>query len=193
MMLHLPSIHRFVVRLTPALLALLLIAGCTEPSQQASGSSATTEASSSRAIPAEVAAVLAAHLPEAPAVAVGEVVSSVPEVGAEVVVTGYIGGRRDPFISGRSMFMLADIEKAPACADGCPIPWDACCTPREVIAANSLTVRIATDAGEPLKTDINGMEGLVPGAQVTVAGLVRSNEGGVLLLDARALRVIDTQ
>ena len=45
----------------------------------------------------------------------------------EVVVRGRIGGRRQPFIDGVAMFLLADTSMK-LCSelhgDGCPTPWD---------------------------------------------------------------------
>ena len=64
------------------------------------------------------------------------------KTGESIAFTGYIGGRKEPFTVDRAIFLVADAEKSPTCDDGCQTPWDACCTPSEVIAANSAAVQV---------------------------------------------------
>ena len=70
-----------------------------------------------------------------------------------VVVVGRIGGSTEPFIDGLVVFTIVD-PKLAHCADeeGCPTPWDYCCTPREQITANSATVQIVDGSGAPSAT-----------------------------------------
>ena len=98
------------------------------------------------------------------------------EIGESIAFTGYIGGRSAPFTDERAIFLVVDSEKAPACSGVCQTPWDACCTPTEVIAANSATVQVADVNGQTLRLSLNGHRGLVPGALVTVVGKVRAND-----------------
>jgi hypothetical protein len=109
--------------------------------------------------------------------------------GEEVAFTGYIGGRAEPFTEGRALFLVTDSEKAPACTDACEVPWDACCVPRETIAANSAAVQVVDEAGGTLRLGLKGKEGLVPGAGVTVVGEVREASEDVFIVDASALKV----
>ena len=115
------------------------------------------------------------------------VVRASAKQGDTIVFTGYIGGRAKPFTEGRAVFTVADSEKAPACSDGCPIPWDACCTPSDVIAANSATVQIVDEGGSLLRLGLEGVGNLRPGAEVTVTGKVREASGGLLIVDAESL------
>lgn len=109
------------------------------------------------------------------------------KAGDDIVMTGYIGGREKPFTAGRALFLMADSEKAPACTDTCPIPWDACCTASEVVAANSATVQVLDSEGRTLKTDLNGANGLAPGAEITVVGKVREANESLLIVDAQGI------
>lgn len=107
--------------------------------------------------------------------------------GEPLAFTGYIGGRAEPFTEGRALFLVADAEKAPACTDTCPIPWDACCTPSDVIAANSATVRVTDEQGQTLRLGLEGLNGLVPGATITVVGTVHEASDAVLVVDAHGI------
>lgn len=108
--------------------------------------------------------------------------------GQPIVFTGYIGGRTDPFVEGRALFIVADAEKAPACVDdGCPTPWDACCVPGETITANSATVRVVDNEGRILPLDLRGREGLEPGARVAVVGEVAQADANALIVNAQGI------
>jgi len=109
--------------------------------------------------------------------------------GEQVTFTGYIGGRAEPFTEGRALFLVTDSEKAPACTDACEIPWDACCVPRETIAANSAAVQVVDEAGQTLRLGMKGKEGLAPSVGVTVVGKVREANDEVFIVDASALKV----
>ena len=109
--------------------------------------------------------------------------------GEPVAFTGYIGGRTEPFTEGRAIFLVADVEKAPPCADGCPRPWDACCVPGDVVIANSATVQIVDADGQTLRLGVKGRQGLVPGAMITVVGTVRQVSDAVFIVDATGVAV----
>jgi hypothetical protein len=115
------------------------------------------------------------------------------KTGDTVSLAGYIGGRAEPFTEGRAVFLLADSEAAPACTDACAVPWDACCTPRETITANSATVQVVDAGGMPLKVGLEGRDGLKPGATVTVVGKVREAGDAVMIVDATGLWVASAQ
>lgn len=162
--------------------------GCNQ--QQASGSSSTSapaarETAAQSALPA---GLFAESLPTEGALPVFDARSKV-EAGAEVTLTGYIGGRVEPFIEGRAMFVLADPAKAISCdsmggEDHCATPWDACCAPREDIAAGTATIQVTDAAGQPLKVALNGAGGLKPGSKITVQGKVRTKDEGAFIVDA---------
>ncbi len=109
--------------------------------------------------------------------------------GDTIAIEGYIGGRAKPFTEGRAVFLLADVEKAPPCDDGCETPWDACCEPSETILANSATVQVVDAQGAPLKVSLEGTNGLKSGAVVTVTGKVREAGERILLVDASGISI----
>ena len=148
-------------------------------------SSPTEGSTDSAALPADF------FLADAPAAAVTVATArATVATGQDVVLTGYIGGRPKPFTEGRALFVMADMEKAPACTDGCPVAWDACCVPGDVIAANSVTVQVAGADGMPLKLDLQGRNGLNPGAQVAVMGTVREANPSLMIVDARNVVIL---
>jgi len=111
------------------------------------------------------------------------------KVGDIVSFRGYVGGRVEPFVEGRSMFLVADAVQAAACVDdmSCSTPWDSCCTASDVIAANSATIQVVDVEGQVLKTGLNGKGGLAPGATVTVTGKVREAGDGAFIVDASGI------
>jgi len=113
------------------------------------------------------------------------------KAGESIAFSGYIGGRVEPFTEGRALFLVADSENAPACTDECETPWDACCTALDTIAANSATVQLVDDAGKLLALNLEGMNGLKPGAAITVVGEVREANDAVLVVDATGLAIAD--
>ena len=129
-------------------------------------------------------------LPQAPndAIPISQARASA-KPGADIAITGYIGGRAEPFSEGRAIFLVADSENAPACEDECGTPWDACCTPTETIAANSATIQILDGDGKILRLGMKGHNGLVPGAAVTVVGKAREANDAVLIVDASGIAV----
>jgi hypothetical protein len=167
---------------TCALLATLALAGCGSPASETPAKEAP--AKNDAALPEGL------FLDKAPADAkpVSEARADA-KAGDDITVSGYIGGRVEPFTAGRAIFTLADTEKAPACADECKTPWDACCTSGDTIAANSATVQVVDADGKLIATDLNGIHGLKPGAPVTVTGKVREANENILIVDATGLAV----
>ena len=168
------------------LASLMALAGCGQESHEAASNQSATSGSAERqqaptlpdgfflsAAPSEVISVSQAR--------------GSAETGQDIAFTGYIGGRVEPFTEGRAVFLLADSAKAPQCTEGCPAPHDACCVPRDVIAANSATVQVVDADGQPLKLDLNGLNGVVPGAEVTVVGTVREANDSLLIVDASGI------
>jgi len=109
----------------------------------------------------------------------------------EVVVTGRIGGRAEPFVDGRAMFMMADLGLK-MCVGGderCATPWDACCEAPDEIIASAITVQVKNDLGQIVQADLRSVSGLKPMATVTVRGTVSEQNGQVLVLDAGSIYI----
>lgn len=173
---------RSLIALSLPALAVAALSGCNK------------EAEAPAPAPAEAAATVPAsiYLAAAPEGAQDIApVKAVAKVGDEVVVRGRIGGRVEPFVSGRAVFTLTDAT-LPSCADmgedHCPTPWDYCCEDRENLVASTATVRIVGPDGQPLKADLNGPHGVRPMAEVFVVGKVAEADGqGNLVIDATGL------
>ncbi|MEY3141965.1 MAG: hypothetical protein RLY21_458 [Planctomycetota bacterium] len=95
--------------------------------------------------------------------------------GETVVIEAKIGGRAEPFVKNRAIFMVAD-RSLKSCdeipGDTCPKPWDYCCEPAESKKANMMTVQFVDKDGKPLKVGAQGVEGLEPLALVVFEGTV---------------------
>ncbi|MGD8450679.1 MAG: hypothetical protein PVJ57_02575 [Phycisphaerae bacterium] len=170
------------------LLAVVALGGC-DAKPPAAGESASKDTTAAAALPADL--FLAAE----PADAVGvRAAKAQAKAGQELTVRGRIGGRKDPFVQGSAMFLLVD-RALPTCQEkhgnGCPTPWDYCCEPREDVLASTATVQVNDKDGRPLRLDLNGEHGLVPGAEVVVAATVASvDQDGTLILTARGFYIV---
>ena len=107
------------------------------------------------------------------------------KAGDKVVLTGRIGGSREPFVSGRAVFTLVD-HRLKTCADDpddtCKTPWDYCCEAPDDLNANMATVQVVNAEGQPIKAGLEGVNGLKPLAIVTVVGTVTQADKGNLLV-----------
>lgn len=111
----------------------------------------------------------------------------------EVVVRGRIGGRKEPFVDGAAVFVLADASLK-ACnelhGDGCKTPWDYCCESRASLAANTATIQVTDADGRPLRMSLNGRGGLTPLATLVIVGdIAQRDNSGVLVINARRIHV----
>jgi hypothetical protein len=115
------------------------------------------------------------------------------EAGKEVVLHGRIGGREDPFVPGRAIFMVADMSLPPCNArssDMCATPWDYCCEPKDALTAATATVQVVGSDGKPLRIDLSKSPELKPRAEVTIRGTVSQKEGEqTLVIDAQSIYV----
>ncbi len=115
------------------------------------------------------------------------------DASGEVVVRGRIGGRKEPFVDGAAVFLLADASMK-ACnelhGDGCKTPWDYCCEPRDSLAAKTATVQVVGEDGKPLRVGLEEEGGLEPLATVVVVGeIAKRGDSGVLVINARRIHV----
>lgn len=114
--------------------------------------------------------------------------------GDRVVVEAKIGGRVEPFVGNRSVFVIADLALK-SCDesgdDGCRTPWDYCCVPAEDKKTGLATVEIVGDDGKPIRTGAEGVGGLEPLARIVVEGTVRAvDPKGQLVLRAERIHVV---
>lgn len=94
--------------------------------------------------------------------------------GQPIVVTGQIGAAHDPFAESYASMILGDkaldfCNERPG--DNCGSPWDACCEPKEKIAALRASVQVMAD-GQPVAQSLKGVGGLSELDEVIVAGVV---------------------
>jgi hypothetical protein len=113
--------------------------------------------------------------------------------GDTVVFTATVGGRAEPFVKTRAIFMVAD-RCLKACnqnpEENCATPWDYCCEPPESKKANMLTVQFTGDDGKPLKVGARSAGGLEPLAQIVVEGVVaEADDKGTFIVTARKVFV----
>jgi len=112
--------------------------------------------------------------------------------GDKVVVVGRVGMSEEPFVKGRSVFTIVDLD-VKYCGevekDSCSTPWDYCCEPSEVLAASSATVQFVGPNGQPVRAELNGMNGLKPLSIVSVVGTVAQGDGTNLVVNADSLYV----
>jgi hypothetical protein len=166
---------------------LLHLAACDQSPPPAQETAAAPSADAA-ALPAD----LFVAVEPAPARSVADVKADL-DAGRDVVITGRIGGRKNPFVDGAAIFLLADTSMK-ACnelhGDTCPTPWDYCCEPRDSLAAKTATVQVVDDEGKPLRLNLAGEHGLDPLTVVTITGdVVPRDNTDTLLINARRIHV----
>ena len=112
-------------------------------------------------------------------IAVGEARESVKDAEA-ATLTGVIGGSREPFVDGIAAFTVVD-PKVPYCKaeEGCPTPWDYCCT-QDQVKENIATIKVIDASGNPVAQDARELLGVEELATVTVQGKAQRDEQGNL-------------
>lgn len=113
------------------------------------------------------------------AVPVGQARESV-EDAESVVLAGVIGGSREPFVDGIAAFTIVD-PKVPHCKaeEGCPTPWDYCCT-QDQVKENIATIKVVDQDGSPVAQDARELLGVDELAAVVVQGKAQRDEQGNL-------------
>lgn len=155
----------------------LLAVGCS-PSENG-----TTESKS-----AVVDSQYAAKSEPAGALPVGEARESV-EDGQEVVLVGVVGGSSKPFIEGLAAFTVVD-PNVPYCAaeEGCPTPWDYCCT-QDQVKDNVATIKIVDGSGNAVTQDARELVNLKELSTVVVTGKASRDDQGNLTVAANQVFV----
>lgn len=173
-----------------ALAVLSIVAGCGEKPAQPATPTATGSNPATASLPPGLFVETAP--PDAKDVLA---VKQALKEGDTVVVRGRIGGSRQPFVDGRAMFTIADLN-FPTCADNpadvCKTPWDYCCEPADKKMLNTLTVQVVGAGGEVLRSGLRGEHGLAPMAKVVVAGRIsKKQDDKVMVIDAREIHVVE--
>ncbi|TWU34154.1 hypothetical protein Q31b_56250 [Novipirellula aureliae] len=122
------------------------------------------------------------------AIPVGEARESTDD-GAEVTLVGRIGGSSDPFVDGLAAFTIVD-PKVPCCAadEGCPTPWDYCCT-QDQVKDNIATVKVVDEAGQPVLHGARALLGVKELSTVVVMGKAKRDDQGNLTVSTHQVFV----
>jgi len=143
----------------------------------------TADGTPAQATTAQLPAGVMLEQAPANAMPVAQVKASAAE-GDAVTVVGRIGGRRQPMTQGRAAFIIMD-NNVPSCADNpddnCPTPWDYCCETPDTIAANSASIQIVDDQGNPIAIDL-AAAGFSPLDEVVVVGTVAERPSDAVLI-----------
>ncbi|MCM2369176.1 hypothetical protein [Aporhodopirellula aestuarii] len=124
----------------------------------------------------------------ADAIPVGEA-REATEDGQDVTLVGLIGGSSEPFVEGIAAFTIVD-PKVPFCAadEGCPTPWDYCCT-QDQVKDNIATVKIVDESGNPVAQDARKMLSVKELSTVVVKGTAKRDDQGNLTVAANQVFV----
>ncbi|MCO8124277.1 hypothetical protein NHH03_21220 [Stieleria sp. TO1_6] len=122
------------------------------------------------------------------AVPVGEARQSVSDAQA-VTLVGTIGGSSEPFVDGLAAFTIVD-PNVPYCAadEGCPTPWDYCCT-QDQVKDNIATVKVVDASGNPVAADARKLLQVKELSTVVVKGTATRDEQGNLTVAANEVFV----
>lgn len=158
---------------------MMVASACLTMSMVGCGSSQTAQDSESTAVDSRY---VVQTEPDG-AVAVGDARQSVKDDQA-VTLVGTIGGSSRPFVDGIAAFTIVD-AKVPYCApeEGCPTPWDYCCT-QDQVKENIATVKVVDESGKPVGKDARGLLGVKELSTVVVKGKASRDEQGNLTIAA---------
>ncbi|SMP63953.1 hypothetical protein SAMN06265222_108157 [Neorhodopirellula lusitana] len=117
------------------------------------------------------------------AIGVGEAKQSAENEQA-ITLVGTIGGSSAPFVDGIAAFTIVD-SKVPYCAadEGCPTPWDYCCT-QEQVKDNIATIKVVDEAGNPVSQDARELLGVKELSTVVIQGKAKRDDQGNLTVAA---------
>jgi len=122
--------------------------------------------------------------PPANALGIGEARKSAQE-GKPIAVRGRIGGTAKPIAYKYAMFIMTDMS-LPLCKDGCA---DFCNVPRKELLEKIATVQVVDGTGRPIKSPIEGINGVKPLAEIVVQGTVAKQDANMLLINAQNIYV----
>lgn len=100
----------------------------------------------------------------------------------DVTLVGRIGGSHKPFVDGIAAFTIVDPNVAHCAADeGCPTPWDYCCT-QDQVKDNIASVRVVDAAGKPVSQGAKDLLGVKELDTVIVRGKAQRDDAGNLVV-----------
>lgn len=110
--------------------------------------------------------------------------------GDAIVMVGRIAGSRKPFVEGRASFSVTDLKIEP-CAEeeGCPTPWDCCCTSKEELLPAMAQVKFEGTDGKTLGVGARELLGVRELAVVVVTGKANRDDKGNLTVVANGVHV----
>lgn len=147
-----------------------------------------SETASTEAAAATAQSQYTAATEPAGAIPVGEARQSSQD-GQDITLVGVIGGSSKPFVEGLAAFTVVD-QKVPYCAaeEGCPTPWDYCCT-QDQVKDNVATIKIVDDAGNPVAQDARELLDVKELSTVVVTGKANRDDQGNLTIAANQVFV----
>ena len=118
------------------------------------------------------------------ALGIGEARKSAQE-GKPIAIRGRIGGTAKPIADKYAMFLMTDLS-LPLCKDGCA---DFCNVPRKELLEKVATVQVVDGTGRPIKSPIDGINGVKPLAEVVIQGTVAKLDANMMLINAQNIYV----
>jgi hypothetical protein len=116
------------------------------------------------------------------------------EPGNILILEGFVGGRENPFVEGRAIFVLGDdsletCDKVPG--DDCPTPWDACCEDPKNIQAAIITIQVVDENNAVLKGTLEGAGGIKAGSRLKIKGQVDKNSSPeAMIFNAQTIKIL---
>ena len=113
--------------------------------------------------------------------------------GGEVAIEGRIGGGVDPWVEGRAAFTIVDLKLKPCQpGEGCPTPWDYCCSTDE-LPENRAMVKFVDASGGTVEQDAKSLLGVKELQTVVVKGTAKRDEAGNLTILASGIFIVPDQ
>ena len=115
-------------------------------------------------------------------------------INDEIVVEGFIGGRKKPFSETKAIFILGD-DSLETCDekpdDSCPTPWDVCCEDRKKIANSTISIQVNDDNGDLLDGTLEGVSGIISGKRIKLKGIVSpKSSANAVILNAISIQLL---
>jgi hypothetical protein len=163
------------------LVSAALVVGCTQRGQET-----TTEPAADPAAIAAGKKYLLESEPAGPASVLDT--RKQAKDGDDVVLVGRIAGSEKPFVPGRASFSVTDLSIQPCPDDeGCPTPWDCCCTPPDELRNATAQIKFVDDSGKTLNVGARELFGVKELSVVVVKGVANRDQQGNLTVIGKGL------